>query len=219
MTIRFQDDAGDVLRAAAARARRASTGHGDLGFETLSAPHPDSPFLTLAEWQTPGRETLPVRVVKVLVVLEEDPSAPFWHEVLERERDRWRRELRQRLALPARVATLGLPLSAVAVGSDALVEIGTIGPLRRSDVLREESEEQNVRFSYLVRPYIAWPRLADVGYSTEQLMERWEIYCQEHAVAEHLSERLFPHFCAEALTDERRDLLLSSAWRLEMFRS
>jgi hypothetical protein len=220
MTLRFRNDFEDVLLTYAARARRSagpSESTREPSFEVLSPAHPDSPFLTLAEWDGDEPEgRLPSWVVKILVVLADDPSAPFWHQVLEREQARWRHELAERLALPRRVETLGLPLSVALYDSISEVEIGEIGPLPRTEVLATTSQTPYVRFSYLVRPYVAWPRLVDVGYSTDQLLERWELYSEEHAIAAPLVERLFPHFCDEALTDERRDILLSSAWRLEV---
>ena len=218
MSQRFRDDFDEVLIEWVARARRSVTGRADLGFEVLSPPHRNSPFLTLAEHLGGGPGGLPSRVLKLLPVLADDPSEPFWREILKRERDRWRDELRRRLTLPHRVALVALPLSAPRSGAGGLVEIADIGPLRRSDLLVGAPPESNVRFRYLVRPFIAWPRLRDVGYSADELKERWETFCDERGVAPRLREPLFVHFCDEALTNGRGDLLLTSAWRLDVLR-
>ncbi len=69
-----------------------------------------------------------------------------------------------------------------------------------------------------MRPFIAWPRLRDVGYPADELWERWEIFCDEHEIEQRLRDPLFPHFCDEALTNGRGDLLLTSAWRLDVLR-
>ncbi len=214
MSIRFRDDFESVILDWIARARRSIAGTADLDYEVLSSPHRDSPFLTLAERVAGARTHLPWRVLKLLLVLDDDPSEPFWQEVLKRERNRWRRELRQRLTLPVRVESLGLPLSPAQSGADELVEIAEIGPLRRRDVLIGTPAGGTDRFSYLVRPFVAWPRLCDVGYSADQLRQWWEVYCRGNDVEEHLHELLFDHFCHEALTDGRGELLLTSAWRL-----
>ena len=214
MSIRFRDDFEDVVLDWVARARRSIAGTADLDYEILSSPHRDSPFLTLAERLTGTRSHLPWRVLKLLLVLDDDPSEPFWREILQRERDRWHEELRRRLTLPARVESLGLPLSPAHSGVGDLVEIHEIGPLRRRDVLLGTPAEGTARFSYLIRPFIAWPRLCDVGYSADQLKQWWETYCQGNDVEEHLHELLFDHFCHEALTDGGGELLLTSAWRL-----
>ena len=214
MSIRFRDDYQGVLLDWIARARRSAAGSADLDYEVLATPQPDSPFLSLAERIEGPRSSLPWRVLKLLLVLEDDPSEPFWHEVLEREGERWREELDRRLALPNRVDRLGLPLSPPREGAGALVAIAEIGPIRRRDLLLGTAPEGTCRFSYLARPYVAWPRLCDVGYSADQLKEWWETYCQSHDVEEHLRDLLFDHFCHEALTDGGGDLLLTSAWRL-----
>ncbi len=218
MAIRFRDDFEGVLLDWIARARRSAAGSADLDYEVLASPHPNSPFLTLAERIEGGGSRLPWRVLKLLLVLDDDPSEPFWREVLERERDRWRAELERRLVLPHRVERLGLPLSptrqADVRATDELVDIAHVGPIRRRDLLHDASPEATARFSYLARPYVAWPRLCDVGYSADQLKEWWQVYCGRHDVDEHLRELLFDHFCHEALTDGGGDLLLTSAWRL-----
>ncbi len=218
MPIRFRDDFEGLILDWLARARGPAAGTVDLDYEVLSAPHPDSPFLTLAERLGDARGGLPWRVIKLLLVLDDDPSEPFWREVLERERDRWRRELSRRLTLPDRVDRLGLPLSPARDGGGRVardpIEIAGLGPLRQRDLLVDAPPDATVRFSYLVRPFIAWPRLCDVGYSTDQLRRYWQEYCQGHGVGEHLYELLFDHFCHEALTDGGGDLLLTSAWRL-----
>ncbi len=215
--MRFRDDFENVILDWIARARRPAAGTADLDYEVLAPPHRDSPFLTLAERLGGASSGLPWRVLKVLLVVGDDPSEPFWREVLERERDRWREELHRRLQLPDRVDCLGLPLSPDPGARDPVagdpIEIAEIGPLRRGNLLLG-APEGSVRFSYLVRPFIAWPRLCDVGYSADQLQERWRIYCQGHEVGEHLRVLLFDHFCLEALTDGGSDLLLTSAWRL-----
>lgn len=217
MELRFRDDFDVVLVDWLTRERRTVTGYGDLELEVLSPPHAMSPFLTVVESFDASRDGLPWRVHKLLAVPEEDPSEPFWRGVLERERDRWRRELAKRLQRSGRVETLGLPLSVPRDGHQELVEIAELGPLRRLDLLEETTAESSLRFPYLTRPYIAWPRLHDVGYSAEELRSWWAIYCEEHDVAEHLREPLFPHFCDEALIDGQKDVLLTSAWRLEVF--
>ena len=225
MRTRFRDDFEPVILDWLARARRAAAGSAHLGYEVLAPPHADSPFLTLAErvegtvslGAPPARRAgLPWRVLKLLLVLDDDPSEPFWREVHEREQRRWRDELGRRLALPNRVDRLGLPLSPPRAGADDLVTLAEIGPIRRRDVIAEAPADGTARFTYLARPFIAWPRLCDVGYSSDQLKEWWEIYCQGHGVDEHLREPLFDHFCREALTDGGGDLLLTSGWRLEM---
>ncbi len=214
MTIRFRDDFEGVLLDWIARARRAEAGSANLDYEVLSSPHSCSPFLTLAERVEGSRSSLPWRVIKLLLVLDDDPSEPFWQEVLKREHDRWCEELSRRLELPNRVDRLGLPLSPTRAGADDLVSIASIGPLRRRDVLADAPPDGTARFSYLARPYVAWPRLCDVGYSADQLREWWDDYCRNHDVEEHLQDLLFSHFCHEALTDGSGDLLLTSAWRL-----
>ncbi len=215
MRRRFSHDYETVILDWIARARRSVAGSAKLDYDVLSAPHPDSPFLTLAERLEGVRANLPWRVLKLLVVLDDDPSQPFWLEVLEREQRRWRRELEQRLALPKRVDRLGLPLSPSRSGVDDLVAIADVGPIRHRDVLDDAPADGSVRFHYLVRPYIAWPRLCDVGYSADQLKEWWSLYCRDHDVEEHLRDLLFDHFCHEALIDGSGELLLTSAWRLE----
>ncbi len=218
MALRFRDDFESVILDWIARARRSVAGSADLDYEVLAPPHRDSPFLTLAERVGRASAGLPWRVLKLLLVLDDDPSEPFWRQVLERERDRWQGELRRRLTLPEEVDRLGLPLSPAngdksdLVAHD-LVALADVGPLRRRDVL-DEAPDGGVRFTYLVRPFIAWPRLCDVGYSADQLQRRWRSYCQGHGVTEHLRELLFDHFCHEALTDGGDDVLLTSAWRL-----
>ncbi len=214
MAIRFRDDFEDVLLDWIARARRQIAGVADLDYEVLARPHPDSPFLTLAERTLGARTRLPWRVLKLLLVTGDDPSEPFWREVLEQERDRWRQEIDRRLALPRRVDRLGLPLSPARTGAGELVTIAGIGPIRQRDLLAGAPPDGTVRFSYLARPFIAWPRLCDVGYSADQLREWWDVYCQGNDVEEHLRGLLFDHFCHEALTDGNGDLLLTSAWRL-----
>ncbi len=214
MPIRFRDDFESVILDWIARARRSAAGSADLDYEVLSSPHADSPFLTLAEWLEGTRASLPWRVLKLLLVLDDDPSEPFWQDVLKREQERWREELGRRLALPNRVDSLGLPLSPTRGGADDLVAIAEIGPIRRRDVLVGANPAGSARFSYLVRPFIAWPRLCDVGYSADQLKQWWEIYCQESKVDDHRRDLLFGHFCHEALTNGSGDLLLTSAWRL-----
>ncbi len=214
MPVCFRDDYEGVILDWIARARRSAAGSADLDYEVLSSPHPDSPFLTLAERLEGARASLPWRVLKLLMVLDDDPSEPFWQDVLKREQERWRGELSRRLALPNRVDSLGLPLSPTRGGADGLVTIAEIGPIRRRDVLVGAPPDGTARFSYLVRPFIAWPRLCDVGYSADQLKQWWEIYCQENDVVEHRRDLLFGHFCHEALTNGSGDLLLTSAWRL-----
>ena len=217
MQLCFRHDFEDVLLDWLVRERRSAAGQVELDLEILASPHRDSPFLTVAEGPA-GSGGLPWRVVKLLAVVSEDASEPFWRDVLVRERDRWRDELGHRLARTARVETLGLPLSAPRDGHEGMVEMGELGPLRRIDLLEGESAEATLRFAYLVRPYVAWPRLRDVGYSAEDLRRRWELYCEERPLAEHLREPLFQHFCDEALTDGHGDLLWTSAWRLEVFK-
>ncbi len=214
MPIRFRDDFEGVLLDWLARARRPAAGSADLDYQVLASPHADSPFLTLAERPPGARASLPWRVLKLLLVVGDDPSEPFWREVLQREHDRWREELERRLALPDRVDRLGLPLSPTQAATGELVTIAEIGPIRRADLLAGAPADGSVRFSYLVRPFVAWPRLCDVGYSADQLKERWDAYCLDNAVGEHLHGLLFDHFCHEALTDGSGDLLLTSAWRL-----
>ncbi len=214
MSIRFRDDYQSVLLDWIARARRSAAGSADLDYEVLATPQPDSPFLTLAERIEGTRSNLPWRVLKVLLVLDDDPGEPFWQEVLQREQDRWRMELDRRLALPDRVERLGLPLSPTRAGAGKLVEIADVGPIQRRDLLLGAAPDATSRFSYLVRPYVAWPRLCDVGYSADQLRERWQKFCQNNNLDEHLRDLLFDHFCREALTDGSGDLLLTSAWRL-----
>ena len=218
MSLRLRDDYEEVLIDWITRARRSATGRVDLDFEVLSPLHRNSPFLTLAEHLGDSQSGLPWRVVKLLVVLDDDPGEPVWQEILKRERDRWLDELRRRLTLPSRVETLGLPLSAPRTGSGGLVEIAEIGPLRHRDLLVGAPSDGGVRFSYLVRPFIAWPQLRDIGTSADQLKETWQVYYEDHGVAEHLRGPLFEHFCDEALTNGRGDLLLTSAWRLEVLR-
>ncbi len=223
MNLTFRSDFQEVLVDWLTRERRSTTAEADLGaagigLEVLSPPERHSPFLTLAEWSDASRGGLPWRVLKLLMVLDHDPSESFWRGVLESEAERWREELRRRLDFSGRIGTLGLPLSVPASGHDGLVEIAELGPLRRSQLLDGPVPEQPLRLAYLVRPFVAWPRLADVGYSADQLQEQWEIYCQEHEVGAHLHGPLFRHFCDEALVDGRHDMLLTSAWRLEVFR-
>ncbi len=218
--IRFRDDFEEVILDRLSRARRPAAGTADLDYEVLSAPCRDSPFLTVAERLKGVRSDLPWRVIKVLLVPDDDASEPFWREVLERERDRWGNELRRRLRLPEQVARLGLPLAPGRDGAHDLVAhdlvaIAELGPLRRPDLLAG-APPGGVSFRYLVRPFVAWPRLCDVGYSAAQLREWWQVYCRDHQVREHLRELLFGHFCHEALTDGGGDLLLTSAWRLEV---
>ena len=216
--MRFRDEYQAVLLDWVTRTRRFATGKADLELEVLSLPCRDSPFLTLAERAETVPPGLPWRVLKLLLVLEEDPSEPFWKQILQQEYERWREELQKRLTLPRRVELLHLPLSAPENGPDDLVELSEIGPLRRGDVLAGAQSEGMVRFAYLARPFIAWPRLRDVGYSADQLRELWEIYCGEHGIEARLHDLLFDHFCNEALTSGRGDLLLTSAWRLEISR-
>jgi hypothetical protein len=215
MRRRFSDDFETVILDWVARARRSAAGSANLDYEVLSEPRLDSPFLTLAERLEGVRANLPWRVLKLLLVLDDDPSQPFWREVLEREERRWRQELARHLDLPNRVDRLGLPLSPSRSGVDDLVTTGEIGPIRHRDVLDDAPADGSARFYFLVRPYIAWPRLCDVGYSADQLKEWWAIYCRDHDVEDHLRELLFDHFCHEALTNGSGDLLLTSAWRLE----
>ena len=215
MRRRFRDDFETVILDWIARARRTVAASANLDYEVLADPHLDSPFLTLAERLEGVRANLPWRVLKLLLVLDDDPSQPFWREVLEREQRHWRQELAGRLALPNRVDRLGLPLSPSRSGVDDLVTLGDVGPIRHRDVLDGAPADGATRFHYLVRPHIAWPRLCDVGYSADQLKEWWEIYCQGHDVEDHLRDLLFDHFCHEALTDGGGDLLLTSTWRLE----
>ncbi len=212
--ISFRDDFETVLLDWLARARRSVAGSADLAYEVLSSPHADSPFLTLAEHLKGARANLPWRVLKLLLVLDDDPSEPFWQDVLKREQARWREELGRRLALPNRVDRLGLPLSPPRGGDNDLATIAGIGPIRRRDLLVETAPDATARFSYLVRPFISWPRLCDVGYSADQLKQWWQIYCQENEVDDHRRDLLFDHFCHEALTNGSGDLLLTSAWRL-----
>lgn len=214
MRRRFRDDYRTPILDWVARARRAAAGSADLDYQVLSSPHPDSPFLTLAERLEGTRANLPWRVIKLLLVFDDDPAEPFWRQVLERERDRWRRELTRRLALPNRVDRLGLPLSPTRAGAEQLVTIFEVGPIRHRDVLVDALPDATARFRALGRPFIAWPRLCDVGYSADQLREWWEVYCRGNDVEDHLRELLFDHFCHEALTDGGGDLLLTSAWRL-----
>lgn len=214
MPLRFRDDFASVILDWIARTRRSAAGSANLDYEVLSSPHPDSPFLTLAERVEGTRASLPWRVVKLLLVLDDDPSEPFWRDILEREQLRWRQEMGHRLALPNRVERLGLPLSPTLAGADDLVTIAELAPIRRRDVMAGAPPDGTARFSYLVRPFIAWPRLCDVGYSADQLKEWWDIYCQGHTVDEHRRTLLFDHFCHEALTDGGGELLLTSAWRL-----
>lgn len=214
----FKADFEEVLIDWLTRERRSLTGCSDLELEVLASPHRNSPFLTVAEWLERSRDGLPWRVLKLLVVLEEDPSEAFWHEVLEREKERWHGELERRLQYSDQVQNLGLPLSVPADGHRQLVNIEKLGPLRRVDLLDDTTSETTLSFLYLIRPYIAWPRLRDVGYSTDELKRWWATYCQAHEVAEHLREPLFQHFCEEALVDGRSDVLLTSGWRQEVFR-
>lgn len=216
MSISFRDDYESVLLAWIARARRSAAGAAELDYEVLARPHPDSPFLTLAERTLGTRTRLPWRVLKLLLVAGDDPSEPFWADILEQERNRWREEIDRRLALPQRVDRLGLPLSPTLAGAGDLVTIARIGPIRQRDLLVDAPPDATVRFSYLARPFIAWPRLCDVGYSADQLQEWWDVYCQGNEVEDHLRGLLFEHFCHEALTDGSGDLLLTSAWRLEL---
>ena len=216
MSLRFRDDYQEVLIDWLTRARRSLTGKADLDYELLSPPHRNSPFLTLAELAGGTRAGLPRRVLKLLLVLDDDASEPFWSEILTGERDRWLGELRKRLSLPGRVEVLGLPLSPPKGGFDELVRIAEIGPIRCSDLLFEAPPDASVRFSYLERPFIAWPRLCEIGDSLDQLKEKWKIYCDEHGVERRLREPLFLHFCDEALIAGRGELLLTSAWRLEL---
>lgn len=211
----FRDGFEDTVLDWLIRERRSVTGHVELGLEVLASAHRNSPFLTVAEGIGGA---LPRRVIKLLTVSEEDASEPFWRDVLRRERDRWQGELGRRLGRTGRVETLGLPLSAPRDGHEALVGIAHLGPLRRADLMDGESAEATLRWPYLVRPFVAWPRLADVGYSAEDLRRRWELYCENQAIPEHLFEPLFPHFCDEVLAGGSGDLLWTSAWRLEAFR-
>ena len=211
----FRDGFEDVLLDWLTRERRTATGRAELTLEVLAPAHRNSPFLTLAEGSDPAGEGLPWRVIKLLVVTEEDASEPFWRDVLRRESSRWREELGRRLARSGRVETLGLPLSAPPEGHEALVGTADLGPLRRADLMDGESTETTLTLPYLYRPFVAWPRLADLGCSAEDLRRRWELYCRDHGVAEHLFGPLFPHFCDEALTGGHGDLLWTSAWRLE----
>lgn len=218
MNICFRDDLEDVLTAWVAHARGlAEAGDTARCYDVLASPHSMSPFLTLAEWPDAEREGLPRHVVKLLVVPPEDPTGSFWRETLERERQRWARELDERQRLPSRVAALGLPLAGEIT---QWVRIGEAGPFFGPEILAQGTESTSGRFylPFMVRPYIAWPRIAELGFSNEQLTERWDVYCEENGVQDHLREPLFHHFCDEALTNERRDVLLTSAWRLEMFR-
>lgn len=215
---RFRPGFEDVILDWLTRDRRAAAGRDALGLEVLASPHRSSPFLPAAEWLEPARDGLPHRVLKLLAVADDDPSEPFWRGVLEREGERWQGELSRRLATADQVATLGLPLSVPRGGNESLVEIAELGPLRRADLLENAPAEANLRFAYLARPFVAWPRLADVGYPPEELRRRWRLFCEERAVPAHLREPLFPHFCDEALVDGDREVLLASAWRLEAFR-
>lgn len=216
---RFRDGFEEVILDWLTRDRRAATGGHGLGLEVLACPHRSSPFLTVAEWLEPASDGLPQRVLKLLAVPGDDPAEPFWRGVLEREGERWRGELRRRLAPRSdRVEALGLPLTVARGGHRDLVEIAELGPLRRIDLLDAAPTDAGVRFAYLVRPFVAWPRLGDVGFSAAELRRRWDLYCDEHEVAAHLRGPLFPHFCDEALIDGHRDVLLTSAWRLEAFR-
>lgn len=214
----FRDGFEEVLLDWLARERRRVTGRAELALEVLASAHRNSPFLTVAEGAGPVEGGLPWRVIKLLVVTAEDASGPFWRGVLARERDRWQEELARRLERSGRVETLGLPLSAPREGLGTLVGTGELGPLRRADLMDGESSEATLSFPYLIRPYVAWPRLADVGFSAADLRRRWEHYCAAHGVAGHLAQALFPHFCDEALAGGDGELLWTSAWRLEAFR-
>ncbi len=219
MNLTFRNDFQDVLVDWLTRERRDATGAAGIGLEVLSAPERNSPFLTLAEWREASRGGLPWRVLKLLVVLDHDPSESFWRDVLQREAERWREELRRRLDFSGRIGTLGLPLSVPGSGYDDLVELAELGPLRRGELLEGPVPESPLRLAYLLRPFVAWPRLADVGYSADQLQEQWELYCEDHEVGPHLHGPLFRHFCDEALVDGRHDVLLTSAWRLDVFKA
>lgn len=223
MELCFKADFEEVLVDWLTRERRSLTGYADLELEVLASPHRNSPFLTLAEWLERSRDGLPWRVLKLLVVPEEDASEPFWQDILQRERERWHRELGRRLERSEEVESLGLPLSVPSDGHGELVSIEKLGPLRRVDLLEETTAEATLQFRYLMRPYIAWPRLRDVGYSAQELRRWWRLYCEQHDVARHLHDPLFQHFCEEALVDgpkveDGKDVLLTSAWRLEVFK-
>ena len=227
----YRPDYGAVTRGWMTRTRRALTERPDLEHRILAEAHRNSPFLTLAEG-TLSHPGPPQRIVKISMVPEGDPSEPFWRQVLYGEAERWRGLLAQHLQRPTRVARLGLPLSIPRDGLEGLVQVSELGPLRRDDLLEGTAGEDTLRLPYLVRPYIAWPRLSDVGFSHDQLRLRWESFCAENgldtlgssrdrrssAASKALCDALFHHFCDEALVNVVGEVLLTSAWRFDALR-
>jgi hypothetical protein len=215
----FRTETDEILIARLARARQAMAGGPTPQYDVLSRPHRFSPFLTLAERRDRQRDALSSWVVKILVVLAEDASIRAWRGVLDRERSRWQEELERRLRFEDGVRALGLPLSVRSTWrKEGLVQTAILGPIRRAEILDELSPPvgADLEFSYLVRPFIPWPRLGDVGYSRTALDERWKAFCERVQLPYLKSNRqLFRHFCDEALINGDSDLLLTSAWRFK----
>ncbi len=217
--MRFRSDFHQALTAAVAQSQTSGQGE-ERRYEPLSLPHRNSPFLTLAEWPDGSTDGLPSRVVKVLAVPDEDAAFASWSDILEREKDRWRDELEQRLERPGTIGPLALPLTVSPAEVRQVARISQIGPIPRSQLLEEASPspQAGLRFPCLVRPYIPWPRLQDIGYSLEQMRQRWWAYCDTQRNPEQLRrhQELFRHFREEALVNGDRDVLLTTAWRLDL---
>ncbi len=225
--MKFRPNFHQVLIRKIARIRKPGTSFADEAYHVLAMPYPTSPFLTLAEWPKQTGKEFPEQVIKVLVVPSEDKAAyDSWYAILEDEAQHWRNLLAKMLGLPRDVATFRLPLTPPARDledqeQEKMVEITEVGPIRRLEILDAAAglSGTDLRFPYLTRPYIPWPSLQEVGFSTEQKLQKWLDYCARRDYSEDTKRDrdLFEHFCREALVKGLDKVILTSLWRLDLF--
>jgi hypothetical protein len=124
----------------------------------------------------------------------------LWREVLEQEAAFIAADIEQETTLPEKLSVLGLPVTLDR--THKVRELRTLTGLRRTDLLEETGGRfQTVSFRYFVRPYIAWPPLAEASVSEAERDHHWELHCQRWRLpkALRISRRCRQHFLEQAL--------------------
>ena len=212
--IDFTPGSYEVLRGELARIRAREVG-GPIELKVLTAPHPRSPFLTLAEYR--GGQELPMSVLKVLMIPHFMPVAGEWRDILQSERQRLQDQFAERLKPGGSLGLLRLPFTWRRNEKGVVIEVRTLRSLRGGELLggMDAQERAHPVLEYMIRPYIPWPSLRDSGFSAGELERRWREFCDGSGLAAHVKENpaCRVHFYDEALVNGTEDLLLVSAWR------
>lgn len=152
------------------------------------------PFVTLIE--SVRGDVVPRNVLKVVVTRGVSGTTDYWREVLNDERDNIIRDLKQGTYRTVGVRTVIEPPIRHLSFEHATYLAHVV-----ADDLASAPSLKGLDVAYLVRPYLAWPRLTDLKLDGEQQEKVWRDWCIRKGVRIGKATAEFDGFVEAALVN------------------